>query len=109
MLPVPEALPGFEHVTAGRSWRNEVSTSWLFPLAAFRPVTAVPRISVPVLYQVASTMACHQQVRSIRPYPRTPGAGVQRYPMDHFGPFTPEHQPAVAADASDFLRTHLAI
>ena len=41
--------------------------------------------------------------------PRTPGAGVQRYPMDHFGPFTPEHQPAVAADASDFLRTHLAI
>ena len=41
--------------------------------------------------------------------PRTPGAGVQRYPMDHFWPFTPEHQPAVAADASDFLRTHLAI
>src|ERR1051326_990436 len=43
VLPAPEALPGFEHITAGRPWRNEVSTSWLFPLAAFRPVTTVPR------------------------------------------------------------------
>jgi hypothetical protein len=28
--------------------------------------------------------------------------------MDHFGPFSPEHQPTAATDASDFLRTHLA-
>jgi len=28
--------------------------------------------------------------------------------MDHFGPFSPEHHRAVATDASDFLRTHLA-
>jgi hypothetical protein len=27
--------------------------------------------------------------------------------MDHFGPFRPEHQPAAATDASDFLRTRL--
>lgn len=52
-LTAPEALPGFEHVTAGRPWRNEISTSWLFPLAAFRPVTVVPRIAAPVLYQIA--------------------------------------------------------
>jgi hypothetical protein len=28
--------------------------------------------------------------------------------MDHFGPFSPEHHPIVATDASDFLRAHLA-
>jgi hypothetical protein len=27
--------------------------------------------------------------------------------MDHFGPFRPEHQPAVATDASDFLPIRL--
>jgi dienelactone hydrolase len=53
VLTAPEALPGFEHVTAGRPWHNQISTSWLFPLAAFRPVTAVPKITAPVLYQVA--------------------------------------------------------
>jgi pimeloyl-ACP methyl ester carboxylesterase len=109
VLPTPDALPGFEHVTAGRPWRNEVSTSWLLTLAAFRPVTAVPKITVPVLYQVAQHDGMPSASQVDKAIPRTPGAGVQRYPMDHFGPFGPEHQPAVAADASDFLRTHLAI
>jgi hypothetical protein len=33
---------------------------------------------------------------------------VHRHPMDHFGPFSPEHHPTVGTDASDFLRIHLA-
>jgi pimeloyl-ACP methyl ester carboxylesterase len=108
VLPAPEALPGFEHVTAGRPWRNEVSTSWLLTLPAFRPVTAVPKITAPVLYQVAQHDGMPSAGQVDKAIPRTPAAGVQRYPMDHFGPFGPEHQPAVAADASDFLRAHLA-
>ena len=108
VLPTPEALPGFEHVTAGRPWRNEVSTSWLLTLPAFRPVTAVPKITAPVLYQVAQHDGMPSAGQVDKAIPRTPAAGVQRYPMDHFGPFGPEHQPAVAADASDFLRAHLA-
>ncbi|SRR6266487_1336535 len=106
VLPVPEALPGFEHVTAGRPWRNEISTSWLLPLAAFRPITAVPRIAAPVLYQIAQHdgTPTGQIDKAIT---RTPRAQAQRYPMDHFGPFSAEHQPTVATDASDFLRTHL--
>jgi pimeloyl-ACP methyl ester carboxylesterase len=108
VLPTPEALPGFEHVTAGRPWRNEISTSWLFPLAAFRPITAVPHITAPVLYQVAQHDGMRSAGQVDKAIPRTPTAEVKRYPMDHFGPFSPEHQPAVTADASDFLRTHLA-
>jgi uncharacterized protein len=104
-LTAPEALPGFEHVTAGRSWRNEVSTSWLFPLAAFRPVTAVPGIAAPVLYQIAQHDGMLPAGAVDKAISRTPRAEVRRYPMDHFGPFSPEHHPAVAADASDFLRT----
>jgi hypothetical protein len=107
VLPTPEALPGFEHVTVGRRWRNEISTSWLFPLAAFRPVTAVARITAPVLYQVAQHDGMPAAGQVDKAITRTPRAEVKRYPMDYFGPFSPEHQPAVAADASDFLRTHL--
>lgn len=107
VLPAPEALPGFEHITAGRPWRNEISTSWLFPLAAFRPVTTVPRITAPVLYQVAQHDGMPSAGKVDKAIPRTPRAEVQRYPMDHFGPFRPEHQPAIATDASDFLRTRL--
>jgi hypothetical protein len=108
VLPAPEALPGFAHITAGRPWRNEISTSWLSPLAAFRPVTAVPKISAPVLYQIARHDGMPSSGQVDKAIPRTARAEVKRYPMDHFGPFSPEHQPAVAADASDFLRTHLA-
>jgi pimeloyl-ACP methyl ester carboxylesterase len=107
VLPAPEALPGFEHVTAGRSWRNEISTSWLFSLAAFRPVTAVPKITAPVLYQIARHDGMPSAGQVDKAIPRTPQAEVKRYPMDHFGPFSPERQPTVATDASDFLRTHL--
>jgi pimeloyl-ACP methyl ester carboxylesterase len=102
----PEALPGFEHVTAGRPWRNEISTSWLLPLAAFRPVTPVPKIAAPVLYQIAQHDGMLPAGAIGKAIPRTPRAEVRRYPMDHFGPFSPEHPPAVAAHASDFLRTH---
>jgi uncharacterized protein len=108
VLTAPEALPGFEHVTAGRPWRNEISTSWLFPLATFRPITAVPRIAAPVLYQIAQHDGMPTTGQVDKAILRTPRAEVRRYPMDHFGPFSPEHHPAVAADASDFLRTRLA-
>jgi pimeloyl-ACP methyl ester carboxylesterase len=108
LLPAPEVLPGFEHVTAGRPWRNEISTSWLLSLPAFRPVTAVPKITTPVLCQVAQHDGMPSADQVDKAIPRTPNAEVKRYPMDHFGPFSPGHQPAVAADASDFLRTHLA-
>jgi uncharacterized protein len=108
VLTAPEALPGFEHVTAGRPWRNQISTSWLLSLAAFRPVTAVPRIAAPVLYQIAQHDGMPSAGQAGKAIPRTPRAEVKRYPMDHFGPFSPEHHPAVAADASDFLRAHLA-
>jgi dienelactone hydrolase len=108
VLTAPEALPGFERVTAGRPWCNEISTSWLFPLAAFRPVTAVPKITAPVLYQIARHDGMPSAGQVDKAIPRTPRAEVKRYPMDHFGPFSPEHHPAVTADASEFLRTHLA-
>ena len=108
VLPTPEALPGFEHVTAGRTWRNEISTSWLLTLPVFRPVTATPKITAPVLYQIARHDGMPSAGQVDKAIPRTSRAEVQRYPMDHFGPFSPEYQPAVAADASDFLRTHLA-
>ena len=108
ILPAPEALPGFQHITAGRPWRNEISTSWLFPLAAFRPITTIPRIAAPVLYQIAQHDGMPSAGGVEKAIPRTARPEVQRYPMDHFGPFSPEHHPAVATGASGFLRTHLA-
>ena len=69
-------------------------------------MTAVPRITAPVLYQIGQHDGMLPGGAIDKAIPRTPRAEVRRYPMDHFGPFSPEHQPAVAAHASDFLRTH---
>jgi hypothetical protein len=60
-----------------------------------------------VLYQVARYDGMPSADKVHKAIPRTPRAEVQRYPMDHFGPFRPEHQLAVATDASDFLRIRL--
>jgi hypothetical protein len=71
------------------------------------PVTAVPKIIAPVLYQIAQhdgMPSAGQVDKAIPPHPR---AEVKRYPMDHFGPFSPGHQPAVVTNATDFMRTHL--
>jgi dienelactone hydrolase len=107
LRPAPEALSGFEHITAGRPWRNEISTSWLFALAAFRPVRNVPKIKAPVLYQIAQHDGMLPAGAADKAILHTAQAEVQRYPTDHFGPFRPEHHPAVATGASDFLRARL--
>jgi hypothetical protein len=60
--------------------------------------------AAPVLYQVAQHDGMPSADKVGKVIPRAPRAEVQRYPMDHFGLFRPEHQPAVATDASDFLR-----
>jgi hypothetical protein len=52
VLAAAEAVPGFTSVTAGRKWRNEVTTSFVFPMGIFRPVRMAPRIQAPVLYQI---------------------------------------------------------
>ncbi len=69
-------------------------------------MTAVPRITAPVLYQIALNDGMLPAGAVDKAIPRTPRAEVRRYSMGHFGPFRPGHHPAVAADASDFLRTH---
>jgi len=74
------------------------------PLAASRPVTAVPRITVPVLDQIARHDGMPSAGEVDKAIPRTPRAEAQRFPIDHFGPFSLEHHPTIATDASDFLR-----
>ena len=92
-LTAPEALPGFEHVTAGRPWRNEISTSWLFPLAAFRPVTAVPRIAAPVLYQIAQHDRMLPAGAVDKAIPRTPGPRSGATPRTTSGLSAPNTTP----------------
>ena len=95
-----EGPPGDETLLAGVAERDigafrvlyERHAGWL----ALRCYTRSP-----------STTACHQQTRPTRQSPAPPGPKCSATPLDHFGPFRPEHQPAVATDASDFLRTRL--
>ena len=74
-------------------------------------VTLTRRDGIPAFARhLAATGAQHDRMLPAgavdKAIPRTPRAEVRRYPTDHFGPFSPEHHPAAAADASDFLRTH---
>jgi hypothetical protein len=100
-----EFLDGFRAATAGGDWTNQVSTSWLVTIAAFRPLRAVGAITAPVLYQLGDddggpgldavgTMAA-----------RTRDADVAHYAAHHFGVFAPDHLGRYCADAVEFLRS----
>jgi dienelactone hydrolase len=103
----PEALSGFEAVTAGSDWRNEVNSSAALAMFRYRPVRRARDIKAPVLFQVGD----HDGMVPLAPIEKAaasaPDAQLVRYPMDHFGCFSAEHIERVAADQIDFLRRHV--
>ena len=52
VIAAPEALQGFERLTSGRVWRNEVNTSWRLTGRRWRPVREAVNIRAPVLLQL---------------------------------------------------------
>jgi pimeloyl-ACP methyl ester carboxylesterase len=99
----PEAVRGFETLTAGGDWRNEVNSSPGLAMFRFRPVRRAGDIEAPILIQVGD----HDGMVPIAPIEKVaaaaPRAQLLRYPMDHFGCFSPEHVDRVAADQVEFL------
>ena len=103
----PEALRGFEALTAGSDWRNEVNSSPALAMFGYRPVRRAGDIKAPVLFQVGE----HDGMAPFAPIEKAaataPHAQLVRYPMDHFGCFSAEHIDRVAADQIEFLRHHV--
>lgn len=105
----PEFLDGFLAATTGRPWRNEITTSWLVTMAAFRPVRTVGRITASVPYQLGDQDAMPAPAAPLVAAERTPGAEVRRYPSHHFAVFSPEFLGAYCDDAIDFLRRRVGL
>lgn len=110
LLAAPEALPGFERLTSGNGWHNEVDIAGcLQAFARFRPVHKAAQIRGPTLVQLGE----HDGMAPLRPMEklgaRAPRAELIRYPIDHFECFWPEHIDQIAGDQLDFLRRHLAV
>lgn len=103
----PEALRGFQTLTAGSDWRNEVNSSPALALFRYRPVRRANDIKAPVLVQVGEYDGMVPLAPIEKTVARTPDARLLRYPMDHFGCFSPEHFDRVAADQVAFLRRHV--
>lgn len=104
----PESLNGFERVAGVNGWRNEADVRGaLLGTARLRPVRKAERISGAVLVQLGERdgMAPLRPMETLAA--RAPRAELVRYPMDHFGCFTPGHVDQVAGDEVDFLRRHL--
>ena len=103
----PEAVRGFEQLTAGTDWLNEVNSSSVFGMFRYRPVRRAKDITAPVLLQVGE----QDGMVPLTPIERTAAAAPQgqllSYPMDHFGCFSPEHLDRVATDEVAFLLHHL--
>jgi pimeloyl-ACP methyl ester carboxylesterase len=106
-LDAPDALPGFQRLTAGGDWTNQFNPSELFKVGWYRPVRQAPDIEMPALLQLAE----HDKVVPLpaieKTAARAPKSELLRYPTDHFGCFWPEHLDRIAADEVDFLRRHL--
>jgi uncharacterized protein len=108
VIAAPEGLPGFERLTSGREWRNEVNTSWLLTGRRWRPVGEAASIRAPVLLQLgerdgAVPLAAIEQTAT-----RAAHAELKRYDLDHFECFRPEHIDRLATDQVDFLRRLLS-
>ena len=102
-IAAPEALSGFLGLTAGSDWRNEVNSSAAMAMFRYRPVRRAGAITAPVLLQVGdrdgmTPLAPIEKVAATAPHAR-----LVRYPMDHFGCFSPEHFDQVATDEVEFL------
>jgi pimeloyl-ACP methyl ester carboxylesterase len=103
----PEAMRGFEDLTGGVGWRNEVNSSPVLTMFGYRPVRRAREITAPVLLQVGDRdrMAPLEPIEKVAE--AAPDARLIRYPMDHFGCFSPELLDRVAADEVEFLAQHL--
>jgi uncharacterized protein len=106
-LDAPEALPGFQRLGASTGWRNEVNTSWLFPIAWYRPVRRAARIQAPVLLQLGERDGIVPLPAIVKTAARTRRGELVRYPIDHFQCFWPEHIDHVVDDELSFLHRHL--
>ena len=103
----PEALGGFEELTGGIGWRNEVNSSPVLTMFGYRPVRSARDIAAPVLLQVGERdgMVPLEPIEKVAG--TAPRARLVHYDMDHFGCFSPEHRDRVAADEVAFLAEHL--
>jgi fermentation-respiration switch protein FrsA (DUF1100 family) len=107
VIAAPEALPGFQRLTSGRDWRNEVNTSWLLTGRRWRPVREATNIRAPVLLQLGERDGAAPLAPIERTATRAPRAELKRYDLDHFECFHSEHIDQLASDQVDFLRRRL--
>jgi pimeloyl-ACP methyl ester carboxylesterase len=107
-LDAPEALPGFQRLTAGGDWANQFNPSQLFLIGGYRPIRHARRIQAPALLQLAEQDAMVPLAAIEKTAARAPRGELLRYPVDHFGCFWPENLDRIAADLTDFLHRHLA-
>jgi len=103
----PEALTGFEGLTAGSDWRNEVNSSAALAMFRYRPVRRAGDIKAQILLQVGEQdgmvpLAPIEEVAATAPH-----AKILRYPMNHFGCFSPDYMARVVADQMEFLSDHV--
>jgi acetyl esterase/lipase len=103
----PEELPSLERLGAASGWRNEVNVALDHPMPAYRPVRRARRIGAPVLVQLGErdNLAPRRAVERVAR--QAPHGELRRYPIDHFGCFSPEHVDEVAGDQIEFLSIHL--
>ena len=103
----PEALAGFERLTAGTDWRNEVNSSPALTMFRYRPVRRAGDVTAPILLQAGDDdgMVPFEPIEKVAAL--APRAQLVRYPMDHFGCFSPEHIDRVIGDQIEFLRRHV--
>ena len=107
LLAAPEALPGFERLTSGNGWRNDVNVAGAsFAFARFRPVRKAAQNRGAVFLQAGDRdgMAPPRAIEKVST--RAPHAELARYRIDHFGCYSTEHIDRLAGDQLEFLRRH---
>jgi pimeloyl-ACP methyl ester carboxylesterase len=107
IVAAPEALSGFERLTAGGEWQNDANTGWLLTARRWRPVSEAAKIHAPVLLQLGEHDGCVPISAIEQTAARAPHAELKRYDLDHFACFWPENIDQLATDEVEFLKRSL--
>ncbi|WP_026911486.1 alpha/beta hydrolase [Patulibacter minatonensis] len=107
-MTAPEAVPGFDAITAGDSrWENAFAARLALTMALYRPTRFAADIKAPLLLCVCDADQTTPAAPAVKMAEKAPRGEVVHYPIGHFEIYLGDAFETTVADQTAFLRREL--
>jgi pimeloyl-ACP methyl ester carboxylesterase len=104
-MTLPGEAEGFAATVAeGSPWQNLISPAIFLTVGLYRPFVRAGELPMPLWVGMGEEDITTAGSSIQRLAESAPHGELHRYPVDHFGPFQPEHARQIADDQLKFLR-----